>query len=72
MIDRYLSRVDRDPADVKYFCVLACYKLGIVLEGNVARAAAGLGSPEIAKIMERMVLGLFAEATDLIDGKLDA
>jgi aminoglycoside phosphotransferase (APT) family kinase protein len=72
MIDRYLAQVDRNPSDVKYFCVLACYKLGIVLEGNVARAAAGLGDPEVAKFMEGLVTGLFDEALDLIEGNLEA
>ena len=72
MIERYLDRTGRDPRAVKYFCVLACYKLGIVLEGHVARAAAGIGSREMGEIMARLVMGLFAEARDLIDGKLYA
>lgn len=72
MIERYLSKTDRDPAAVKYFCVLACYKLGLVLEGHVARAAAGIGDKAIGEIMARQATGLLQEACDLIDGKLYA
>lgn len=72
MIERYLAQTGRDPCAVRYFCVLACYKLGIVLEGHVARAAAGIGDREMGKIMARLVTGLFEEAGDLIDGKLYA
>ena len=70
VIERYLDQTDRDPKAVQYFCVLACYKLGLILEGHVARAAAGMGDREIAKIMARMATGLLEEAGDLIDGKV--
>lgn len=71
-IERYLDQVDRDPKAVRYFCVLACYKLGLILEGNVARAAAGIGDREIGAIMARMATGLLEEAGNLIDGKVYA
>ncbi|HIF63827.1 MAG TPA: phosphotransferase family protein [Deltaproteobacteria bacterium] len=72
MIDRYLARTDRTPEAVRYFCVLACYKLGIILEGHVARAAAGIGDPSTSEIMARLSMGLLEEANDLIDGKIFA
>lgn len=72
MIERYLDLTDRDPKAVRYFCVLACYKLGLILEGHVARAAAGMGDREIGAIMARMATGLLEEAGDLIDGKVYA
>lgn len=72
MISRYLALTGRDPAAVRYFCVLACFKLGIVLEGSVARAAAGRGDPGLAEVMGRLAVGLFEEAGALIDGAIEA
>ena len=41
LITRYAGRSGRDLSDLPWFEVLACYKLGIILEGTHARAQAG-------------------------------
>ncbi len=66
MVDRYLCQVDRDPGSLLWFRVLACYKLGILLEGHWARAEAGMGDREIGEVMRGMTDRLFAQAVGLI------
>jgi aminoglycoside phosphotransferase (APT) family kinase protein len=41
LVERYRERSGRDLAALDWFLVLACYKLGIILEGTHARARAG-------------------------------
>lgn len=56
----YAIRTGRDLADLRWFTVLACYKLGIILEGTHARAHAG-------KAPMAMGLELHASAQQLIE-----
>ena len=41
---------------------MACFKLGIVLEGTHARACAGKAPKEIGDLLHATTLGLFARA----------
>jgi aminoglycoside phosphotransferase (APT) family kinase protein len=41
MIAHYAAQTDRDMTSIDWYIVLACYKLGIILEGSYARACAG-------------------------------
>jgi aminoglycoside phosphotransferase (APT) family kinase protein len=41
LIAHYGRQTDRDLAAIDWYIVLACYKLGIILEGTFARACAG-------------------------------
>lgn len=41
LINRYATSTDRDLTNLRWYVVLACYKLGIILEGTFARACAG-------------------------------
>jgi aminoglycoside phosphotransferase (APT) family kinase protein len=45
LVQRYAERSDRDLSAIAWYEVLACYKLGIIVEGTYARACAGL-APE--------------------------
>ena len=67
MIARYGAQVDRDLADLTWFRVLACYRLGIILEGSHARAFSGLTPVEIGDRLHHHTLELFAQAAELID-----
>ncbi|WP_183093830.1 phosphotransferase family protein [Nocardioides stalactiti] len=47
LVERYAARSDRDLSAIDWYVVLACFKLGIILEGSHARALAGLAPTEI-------------------------
>ena len=67
VIARYGGQVDRDLGAVTWFRVLACYRLGIILEGSHARAFSGLTPVEIGDRLHEHTLMLFAQAAELID-----
>ncbi len=62
LIDRYGERSDRDLAAIDWYEVLACYKLGIILEGSHARADAGLAPREIGDRLHASTVSLFERA----------
>lgn len=68
LIARYGERSDRDLSAVDWYEVLACYKLGIILEGTHARALSGLAPTEIGDRLHASTLGLFARAARVIAG----
>jgi hypothetical protein len=47
--------------------VLACFKLGIVLEGTLARACAGKAPKEIGELLHTATVQLFEQACELMD-----
>lgn len=62
LVQRYAERSDRDLSAVAWYEVLACYKLGIILEGTHARASGGLAPKEIGDRLHASTLSLFARA----------
>lgn len=46
MVQRYAAGFDRELSDIDWYVVLACFKLGIVLEGTYARSLDGLAPVE--------------------------
>ena len=46
--------------------MLACFKLGIILEGTHARACAGKAAQATGDLLHAMTLGLFARARALL------
>jgi hypothetical protein len=48
--------------------VLSCFKLGIILEGTNARAAAGLAPREIGDVLHTATVRLFERALAIMDG----
>jgi len=62
LIERYAERSDRDLSAIDWYEVLACYKLGIILEGSHARAGAGLAPREIGDRLHASTLSLFERA----------
>jgi aminoglycoside phosphotransferase (APT) family kinase protein len=66
LIDRYAEHSDRDLSRIVWYEVLACYKLGILLEGTFARACAGLAALETGERLHARTIGLFKQAHALI------
>ncbi|WP_408587515.1 phosphotransferase family protein [Novosphingobium sp.] len=62
MIARYGQQTGRDLSHVDWFAVLACYKLGIILEGSNARACAGKAPREIGDRLHAHTIDLFERA----------
>jgi hypothetical protein len=51
-------------SNMRWFSVLACYKLGIILEGTYARAHADKAPMDTGEALHRATLKLFARARD--------
>lgn len=62
LVARYAARSDRDLAAIDWYAVLACYKLGIVLEGTHARACAGKADRGVGDLLHATTVGLFERA----------
>jgi aminoglycoside phosphotransferase (APT) family kinase protein len=67
VVDRYAQGTERPLDAVDWYQVLACYRLGIILEGTHARAAAGLAPKEIGELLHAHTVALFEQAHRLID-----
>jgi aminoglycoside phosphotransferase (APT) family kinase protein len=62
LVARYATSSDRDVSAISWYAVLACYKLGIILEGTNARADAGKAPRETGDMLHAMTVGLFERA----------
>lgn len=58
LVHRYAERSDRDLSAISWYEVLACYKLGIILEGTYARACAGRADRQVGDWLHRSTLAL--------------
>jgi len=68
LVEHYRAHSARDLTHVDWYAVLACYKLGIILEGTHARAFAGKAPKDIGDALHATTLGLFARALKIIEG----
>lgn len=68
LIERYAVRTRRDLFDLAWYRVLACFKLGIVLEGTYARSRAGKANAEVGARMRATTTMLFDRAHALVSG----
>ncbi len=66
IIDYYADRTDRDLTDLTWYRVLACYRLGLILEGTHAWAYAGLAPREVGDNLHAVTVFLFRQALDLL------
>ncbi len=66
LVARYAQGTTRDMSAIQWYAVLACYRLGIILEGSNARAFAGKAPKEIGDRLHASTIGLFQRALDLI------
>jgi aminoglycoside phosphotransferase (APT) family kinase protein len=67
IVEQYVGLTGRDVDLVPWFFVLACYKLGVVLEGSWARALAGKVPMELGEHLHGYACWLFAKARQLVD-----
>lgn len=66
LIARYAKASPRDLSAIDWYRVLACYKLGILLEGTYARACAGKAPRETGEKLHGRAISLFERAEALI------
>ncbi|MGH0028872.1 MAG: phosphotransferase family protein [Myxococcota bacterium] len=62
LVAHYGERTGRDLASVPWYGVLACYKLGIILEGTHARACAGKAPKATGDVLHATTVALFERA----------
>lgn len=62
IVARYAELTGRDVSHADWYEVLACYKLGAILEGTYARACAGRAPKETGDFLHASTLSLFARA----------
>jgi aminoglycoside phosphotransferase (APT) family kinase protein len=66
-IDRYAERSGRDVSDVDWYEVLACWRLGIIVEGTYARSCAGLAPADTGAELHQRAIDLFEHALARMD-----
>lgn len=68
LVARYAGRSARDLSSLSWYTVLACFKLGVLLEGSLARAHAGKAPMEIGRRLHTTAAALFGRALTLMEG----
>jgi aminoglycoside phosphotransferase (APT) family kinase protein len=66
LVQQYGRNTTRDLSNITWYTVLACFKLGIVLEGTLARASAGKAPMEVGELLHQATVGLFEQAQTLM------
>jgi aminoglycoside phosphotransferase (APT) family kinase protein len=67
LVQQYARNTTRDLSHITWYTVLACFKLGIVLEGTLARASAGKAPKEVGDLLHAATVGLFEQACELME-----
>ena len=67
LMAHYQAHSDRDASHLRWYGVLGCYKLGIILEGTFARACAGKAPKATGDKLHDHCIRLFQRATSWID-----
>lgn len=62
LVAHYATQTTRDLSGIHWYGVLACYKLGIILEGTYARACAGKAPKETGDDLHRRTIWLLERA----------
>ncbi|WP_219471250.1 phosphotransferase family protein [Nonomuraea rhizosphaerae] len=70
LVAYYAALSERDMSAIDWYAVMACFKLGIVLEGTHARAYAGKAPKNIGDLLHATTLNLFERAKDFTEGLL--
>jgi aminoglycoside phosphotransferase (APT) family kinase protein len=68
LVARYAQNTGRDLSNIDWYAVMACFKLGIILEGSNARAAAGKAPREIGDMLHTATVRLFERAHRIMEG----
>ena len=67
LVERYRERTTRDLSAISWYGVLACYRLGIILEGTHARAFAGKAPKATGDLLHATTVALFTRALGWIE-----
>ncbi|RUP07283.1 MAG: phosphotransferase family protein [Mycobacterium sp.] len=67
LLERYAANTSRDLSHITWYTVLACFKLGIVIEGTLARACAGKAEKEVGDQLHAATVHLFERALTMIE-----
>ncbi|MFI8747558.1 phosphotransferase family protein [Pseudomonas sp. NPDC077186] len=67
LIECYAQTSQRDLSNLRWYTVLASYKLGILLEGSHARACAGKAPMDVGLSLHTATLRLFERAQDWLE-----
>lgn len=67
LVAEYARHSDRDLSAITWYTVLACFKLGIILEGTHARAFAGKAPKPVGDLLHTVTLQLFGKAAGLVE-----
>ncbi|MEW5686393.1 MAG: phosphotransferase family protein [Pseudomonadota bacterium] len=62
LVGHYRPRTHRDMSAIDWYAVLACYKLGLILEGTFARACAGQAPKDTGDRLHAHTVSLFERA----------
>jgi aminoglycoside phosphotransferase (APT) family kinase protein len=62
ILARYSERSDRDLSAIDWYEVLACFRMGVILEGTHARACAGIVPQNVGEKLHTTAMALFARA----------
>lgn len=68
LIARYREGSSRDLSCIDWYVAMACFKLGIILEGTYARACAGLADQATGDLLHSQTITLLERALDVVDG----
>ena len=66
VLARYAAQTSRSLDELLWYRVLACYRLGLILEGTHARACAGLAPRAIGDQLHAHTVSLLGQAVELI------
>jgi aminoglycoside phosphotransferase (APT) family kinase protein len=69
LVARYRSGSDRDLSHIGWYHALACYRLGVLLEGTHARSTAGLADRDSGLRMREMTTALFEQGLRIASGR---
>lgn len=67
LVERYREGSTRDLSQIDWYRVLACYKLGIILEGTFARACAGKAPKATGDLLHATTIGLLERALETVE-----
>jgi aminoglycoside phosphotransferase (APT) family kinase protein len=70
IVERYGRNSTRDLSNISWYAAMACFKLGVILEGTHARACAGMAPKEIGDLLHTATLRLFDRAHKFMEGDL--
>ena len=69
LVEAWARVAGRDVHDLDWYRVLACFRLGALLEGTYARSLAGLAPTEVGTRLHGLSVGLFAQARGIVGAR---